>query len=131
MPEAVKYVYCVSYDSKNDTCALYYADNDSEDIGILKEGQTKIASVFTFSQNHYAYQDKIDCHDGHIYWIAQANVSGNITDHYTFIDYNYLDHKPTEIAEHSVSIAMKASCICSDLIKVEITLILICVNLNT
>jgi hypothetical protein len=97
LPEAVKYVYSVSYDSKNDTCALYYADNDSEDIGILKEGQTEIASVFTFSQNHYAYQDKIDCHDGHIYWIAQANVSGKITDHYTFIDYNYLDHKPTEI----------------------------------
>ena len=62
----------------------------------MKEGQTEIASVFTFSQNHYAYQDKIDCHDGHIYWIAQANVSGNVTDHYTFIDYNYLDHKPTE-----------------------------------
>ena len=81
----------------SDTCALYYADNDSEDIGILKEGQTEIASVFTFSQNHYAYQEKIDCHDGHIYWIAQANVSGNVTDHYTFIDYNYLDRKPTEI----------------------------------
>ncbi|MBE6740605.1 MAG: hypothetical protein E7565_09860, partial [Ruminococcaceae bacterium] len=38
LPEAIKYVYSVSYDSKNDTCALYYADNDSEDIGILKEG---------------------------------------------------------------------------------------------
>lgn len=97
LPEVIEYVYSVSYDSKNDNCALYYADNDTEDIGILKEGQTEIASVFTFSQNHYAYQDKIDCHDGHIYWIAQANVSGNVTDHYTFIDYNYLDHKPTEI----------------------------------
>ena len=97
LPEAVKYVYSVSYDIQNDTCALYYADNDSEDIGILKEGQTEVASVFTFSQNHYAYQDKIECYDGHIYWIAQANVSGNVTDHYTFIGYNYLDHKPTEI----------------------------------
>ena len=97
LPEAVKYVYSVSYDIQNDTCALYYADNDSEDIGILKEGQTEIASVFTFSQNHYAYQDKIECYGGHIYWIAQANVSGNVTNHYTFVDYNYLDHKPTEI----------------------------------
>ena len=97
LPEAIKYVYSVSYDSKNDTCALYYADNDSEDIGILKEGQSDIVSVFTFSQNHYAYQDKIECYDGHIYWISQANVSGVVTDHYKFIDYNYLDHKPTEI----------------------------------
>ena len=97
LPEAVKYVYSVSYDIQNDTCALYYADNDSEDIGVLREGQTEIASVFTFSQNHYAYQDKIECYDGHIYWIAQANVSGNVTNHYTFVDYNYLDHKPTEI----------------------------------
>ena len=30
LPDVVKYVYGVSYDSKNDTCALYYADNDSE-----------------------------------------------------------------------------------------------------
>ena len=97
LPETVKYVYSVSYDIKNDACALYYNDNDSEDIGILKEGQTEIASVFTFSQNHYAYQDKIECYDGHIYWIAQANVSGNVTDHYTFVDYNYSDNKPTEI----------------------------------
>ena len=97
LPEAIKYMYSVSYDSKNDTCALYYADNNSEDVGVLKEGQNEIASVFTFSQNHYAYQDKIECYDGHIYWIAQANVLGNVTDHYTFIDYNYLDHKPTEI----------------------------------
>ncbi len=97
LPDTIKYVYSVSYDSKNDTCALYYADNDSEDIGVLKEEQSEIASVFTFSQNHYAYQDKIECHDGHIYWIAQANVSGAVTDHYRFIDYNYLDHKPTEI----------------------------------
>ena len=97
LPDAIEYVFSVSYDSKNDTCAFYYADNDSEDIGVLKKGQNEIASVFTFSQNHYAYQDKIECYDGHIYWIAQANVSGNVTDHYTFVDYNYFDHKPTEI----------------------------------
>ena len=96
LPETVKYVFTVSYDSINDTCALYYADENSEDIGILKEGDSSIASVFTFSKNRYAYQDKIECYDGHIYWIAQANVSGNITDHYRLIDYNYLEHKPIE-----------------------------------
>ena len=96
LPDSVTYVYGVSYDNQNDTCALYYADNDSEDIGILKKGENDIVSVFTFSKNHYAYQDKIECYDGHIYWINQANVSGTVTDHYTLIDYNYLEHKPTE-----------------------------------
>jgi len=96
LPNTVEYVYGVSYDSKNDICALYYADNDSEDIGTLKEGENDIISVFTFSQNHYAYQDKIECYDGHIYWIAQANVSGAVTEHYTLIDYNYLKHKVVE-----------------------------------
>ena len=97
LPDTIKYVYSASYDSKNDTLAIYYADKDSEDIAVLKEGQNEIASVFTFSKNHYAYQDKIECYDGHIYWIAQANVSGDVTDHYQFIDYNYSEDKPIEI----------------------------------
>lgn len=97
LPEAVKYVFSVSYDSRNDTCALYYADNDSEDIGVLKEGQKNIVPVITFSKNYYAYQDKIECYDGHIYWIEQANVSGAVTDHYRFVDYNCLDNKFSEI----------------------------------
>lgn len=96
LPNSVKHVFCVSYDNKNDTCALYYRDNDSEDVGILKEGEDSILSVFTFSENHYAYQDKIECYDGHIYWITQANISGNIPEHYTLINYNYLEHKPVE-----------------------------------
>ncbi len=96
LPESVRCVFSVSYDSVNDNCALYYADGDSEDIGFIAEGEDEISSVFTFSRNHYAYMDKIECYDGHIYWITQANVSGNVTDHYRFIDYNYLDHKPTE-----------------------------------
>ena len=96
LSSSVKHVFGVSYDSKNDTCALYYADNDSEDIGILKEGEDNIYSVFTFSKNHYAYQDKIECYDGHIYWIRQENVSGAVTDHYKLIDYNYLEHKSVE-----------------------------------
>ena len=96
LPGAVSHVFGISYDSKNDTCALYYADSDSEDIGILKEGDEKISSIFTFSQNHYAYQDKLECYDGHIYWIAQANVSGNVADHYRLVDYNYLEHQAVE-----------------------------------
>ena len=96
LPEDTEYVFGVSYDSKNNTCALYYADSDSEDIGILKSGEENIRSIFTFSKNHYAYQDKLECYDGHVYWIAQANVSGNVSDHYTLVDYNYLTHKAVE-----------------------------------
>jgi hypothetical protein len=97
LPGTVNYVFSASYDRINDTCAVYYADNDSEDIGILKDGEGEIKSVFTFSENHYAYQDRIECHDGHIYWISQASVSGTVSDHYRFIDYNYLKDRPTEI----------------------------------
>lgn len=96
LPGAVFHVFGISYDNINDTCALYYADSDSEDIGFLKEGNEEISSIFTFSQNHYAYQDKLECYDGHIYWIAQANVSGNVADHYRLVDYNYLEHQAVE-----------------------------------
>lgn len=96
LPSSVMYVYSASYDSVNHKCAIYYADNDSEDIGIIGEGQTEVSSIFTFGKNRYAYQDKIRCEDGHIYWIAQSNATGNVTDHYTLVDYDYINHKPTE-----------------------------------
>ena len=96
LPEEVKYTYAVSYDGINDVCALYYADEDSEDIAVLKEGDAEISSLCTFSKNYYAYMEKIECYDGHLYWIKQANVSGMVADHYTFVDYDYLTHKPIE-----------------------------------
>ena len=96
LPENSRKVFAVSYDSINDTCALYYADADSEDIGIFKEEDSAIRSVFTFEKNIYAYEDKIRCVDGHIYWIEQINYSGYITDHYQLIDYSYFDGKKTE-----------------------------------
>lgn len=98
LPGSVVYVYTASYDSINDTCAIYYADSDSEDIGILKEGETEILSLYTFAEHHYAYKDKIECYNGHIYWIWQANVSGRVSDHYQLFDYNYLKHTPLEIS---------------------------------
>lgn len=96
LPDNIKYVFSASYDSINDTCILYYTDGDTEDIGILDTDKNKVISVFTLSENHYAYLDKIRAYDGHIYWIVQANVSGNVSDHYTLINYNYLEHKPIE-----------------------------------
>ena len=96
LPSVVKRVFCVSYDCKNNTFALYYADADSEDIGIWKEGDSEIVSLFTFNENRYAYRDKIECCDGHIYWITQSNISGMVADHYLLVDYDYLNHKPVE-----------------------------------
>ncbi len=96
LPKEVEYVYAISYDHINDTCGLYYCDEDSEDIGIFKEGDTEVKSHFTFNEHHYAYHDQIRCTNGHLYWISQANVSGRITDHYVLVDYNYIDAKPKE-----------------------------------
>ncbi|MBE6594875.1 MAG: hypothetical protein E7644_03655 [Ruminococcaceae bacterium] len=97
LPNEVQHVFSVSYDPANDACALYYSDQDSEDIGIIAEGATKITSHFTFGSNRYAYHDQIKCINGYIYWIAQANITGNVTDHYQLVIYNYKTGKPTEI----------------------------------
>ena len=96
LPEDTYYVFSVSYDAANSTCALYYRDSDSEDIGTMQQGDAAIRSVYTFGSNEYAYQDQIKCVNGCIFWISQHNVSGNVTDHYRLIQYDYLQDKPTE-----------------------------------
>ena len=96
LPDNVVYAYSASYDHINDTCAIYYADGDSEDIGILKESDFLIASHITFTENIYAFHEKVECVDGHIYLIRQMNVSGQIADHYDYIDYDYIEHMPLE-----------------------------------
>lgn len=97
LPESTAHVFAASYDSTNNVCALYYADEDSEDIGILESTSNVITSLYTFGQNEYAYHDTVKCRDGHIYWIRQLNVSGNVTDHYSMIDYDYKKNVPVEI----------------------------------
>ena len=96
LPEDTYYVFSVSYDAANSTCALYYCDSDSENIGTMLQGDTAIRSVYTFGSNEYAYQDQIKCVNGCIFWISQHNVSGNVTDHYRLIQYDYLQDKPME-----------------------------------
>lgn len=96
LPDGVEYVFSVSYDYENKKCAIYYADKDSEDIGVISEDKTKVDSHYTFAANHYAYHDTIKCLDGHIYWIRQADVTGDVTDHYVYVDYDYLNKEPVE-----------------------------------
>lgn len=98
-PENVAYIYAVSYDASQDVMGIYYADNDSEDVGVVREADGEPLSLFTFNAHHYAYQDQIRCADGHIYWINQANVSGQIADHYNFVDYNYMNHTYSEVTK--------------------------------
>ena len=62
----------------------------------MLQGDTAIRSVYTFGSNEYAYQDQIKCVNGCIFWISQHNVSGNVTDHYRLIQYDYLQDKPME-----------------------------------
>lgn len=96
LPTDIHYVFSVSYDAVNKTCALYYADSDSEDIGIMKQGDATIRSIYTFGSNQYAYQDQIQCLNGRIYWISQFNASGNVTEHYSLVEYDYLSDLPNE-----------------------------------
>ena len=97
LPENAYYVYDVAYDNINDTYAVYYADKDKkEHIGVYNNKMKEIKNILTFNENCYAYQDCIECYDGHLYWISQANVSGNISDHYQLVDYNYIEDKPKE-----------------------------------
>lgn len=96
LPADVERVFAVSYNADDDTCALYYSDEDSEDIGILDPQNSRLTSLYTFAENHYAYHDTIRCIDGHLYWIAQSNVSGYVADHYRLIDYDYKTHRATE-----------------------------------
>ncbi len=96
LPREVGFVFAVSYDYINEKCALYYSDEDSEDIGFINEAG-EMDSHFTFGDNQYAFEDKITCIDGHIYWIVQMDSTGDVSDHYRYVEYDYVNHKPYEI----------------------------------
>lgn len=88
----VAFVYACAYDPMGVSHAIYYRDSKgNEHIGALDAKTLKLKSIFTFGENIYAYQDRVEAYGGHIYWINQANVSGVVSDHYRFIDYNAKD----------------------------------------
>jgi len=95
LSENVLYVYDAAYDSSTSEFAIYYMDvNGAEHIALPYVGGEK--NIFTFNKNWYAYQDSIECFDGHIYWIGQHDISGNVAEHYRFVDYNYETDVSTE-----------------------------------
>lgn len=92
LPESVSYIYDAEYEQIGERYALYYSDSKgNEKIGVLEN--QGVTDVFTFNSECYAYQDQINFENGHIYWIAQVNASGNVTDHYQLVDYDYSTHK--------------------------------------
>lgn len=98
LPEDVRYVFGISYDSQHGYFGLYYGDADSEDIGIIGREERAIRSILTYAPDHYAYRDTIRCTGGRLYWISQANVTGYVTDHYELVTYDYLHDVYTEIS---------------------------------
>ena len=92
IPSDVAFVYACAYDPMGVCHAIYYRDIKGEEhIGALDAKTLKLRNIFTFGENIYAYEDKVEAYGGHIYWINQANVSGPVGDHYRFIDYNVTD----------------------------------------
>ena len=86
---SVGFVFACAYDSVAGGFAVYYSDTDGgEHIGTVNAKNGKIKKVFTFGANLYAYQDTIEFYDGHLYWVQQINASGNVAEHYRFVDYD-------------------------------------------
>lgn len=90
LPANVHTVYSVSFDPTQDAYIIYYQDGDdrSEDIGIYREGESAITSLYTFDDGCYAYYDTVECRDGRIYWVLQDNPTGSFTDRYNLLIYN-------------------------------------------
>ena len=86
---SVSVVYACAHDTAQGGLALYYRDKDgNEHIGMVNTKNGKIKNVFTFEKNVYAYHDTLEFYGGHLYWVNQVNASGNVADHYRFVDYD-------------------------------------------
>lgn len=90
LPLAVHTIYSASYDPTLKSYILYYEDgNDqSEDIGIYRQAEDSLTSVYTFEDGCYAYYDTVECLDGKIYWCLQDNATGSFTDKYDLMVYD-------------------------------------------
>ena len=96
LDETSGYIYAVSFDSENMTCAVYCQHGTLKKMGIIKPDGTFV-TVYYFDEYRYAYHDRILCRNGHIYWAVQVNLSGRIVDHYELEDYDYLNHRPAVV----------------------------------
>jgi len=90
LPFAVHTVYSASYDPTLNAYILYYEDGTahSEDIGIYRQDEAALRSVYTFEDGCYAYFDTVECRDGRIYWCLQDNATGSFADKYDLMVYD-------------------------------------------
>ncbi len=94
---SVDYVYDAAYDTVTGSYAVYYKDkNGAEHMGVISAKSDAVANIYTFEENVYAYEDTVSMHEGHVYWVRQVNASGVVSEHYTFVDYDYKSHTRTE-----------------------------------
>ena len=85
----VSFVYACAYDSALGGYAVYYCDADGgEHVGTVNKKNGKIKNIYSFGSNVYAYQDTLEFYGGHLYWVRQINASGNVAEHYIFVDYD-------------------------------------------
>lgn len=86
---AVNFVYACSYDSAEGGYAVYYRDADGkEHVATVNPKSGNLKNLFTFAQNVYAYHDTVSFYGGHLYWVQQVNATGNVAEHYKFVDYD-------------------------------------------
>ena len=88
LASGVEFVYGCAYDAENGGYALYYRDGEGEYIGTVNAKNGKVKIIATFPENVYAYRDTLELYGGHLYWVQQINASGNVAEHYKFIDYD-------------------------------------------
>ena len=83
------FVYACAYDSARGGYAVYYCDADGgEHVGTVNAKNGKIKNIYSFGSNVYAYKDTLEFYGGHLYWVRQINASGNVAEHYSFVDYD-------------------------------------------
>lgn len=98
IPDAVDHLYAASYDKSNDTYAVYYVYENSEEehLGIFTTDSCEINEIYTMAAGTYAYHDEITIDKGRLYLVIQNHNYEDMENKYTFIDYDYLNETPEE-----------------------------------
>lgn len=95
-------IYNADYEPDNENFALYYmalksdGTDKNEAVGSLSVKTAKLLELFSLSENRYLNRERITISGKFIFYDILSNISGDITDHYTSVIYNYETHKRYE-----------------------------------
>ena len=115
----VDYVYSTAYDEKDDVTIVYCASHDEEagekldSIAYFAPDESEAYWLDDLDDNHYVYHDQLECKDGIAYYIDQANVSGEVADHYDLCGFNLYTDNPIEAVPNVYSVTARNSVIYS------------------